>query len=51
MVLERVAEVWRQDRDRIEESGREAIEQLSEQYGGRGSASGVRVARRQGRAG
>ncbi|MGO4882973.1 MAG: thioredoxin domain-containing protein [Bryobacteraceae bacterium] len=31
MVLERVAEVWRQDRDRIEESGREAIEQLGKQ--------------------
>jgi uncharacterized protein YyaL (SSP411 family) len=31
MVLERVAEAWRQDRDRIEESGRAAIEQLTKQ--------------------
>jgi uncharacterized protein YyaL (SSP411 family) len=31
MVLERVAEAWRQDRERIEESSREAIEQLTKQ--------------------
>jgi uncharacterized protein len=31
MVLERVAEAWRQDRDRIEESSRQAIEQLTRQ--------------------
>ena len=31
MVLERVAEAWRQDRDRIEESSREAIAQLTKQ--------------------
>ena len=31
MVLERVAEAWTQDRDRIEESSREAIEQLTKQ--------------------
>jgi len=31
MVLERVAEAWRQDRDRIVESSREAIEQLTRQ--------------------
>jgi uncharacterized protein YyaL (SSP411 family) len=31
MVLERVAEAWRQDRERIEQSGRETIEQLSKQ--------------------
>jgi uncharacterized protein YyaL (SSP411 family) len=31
MVLERVAEAWRQDRDRIEQSGREAIAQLTKQ--------------------
>jgi hypothetical protein len=31
MVLERVAEAWQQDRDRIEESSREAIAQLTKQ--------------------
>ena len=31
MVLERVAEAWQQDRDRIVESSREAIEQLTKQ--------------------
>jgi hypothetical protein len=31
MVLERVAEAWRSDRERIEESGRDAIAQLTKQ--------------------
>ena len=31
MVLERVAEAWREDRDRIEESSRQAVEQLTKQ--------------------
>jgi uncharacterized protein YyaL (SSP411 family) len=31
MVLERVAEAWQQDRDRVEESSRQAIEQLTKQ--------------------
>ena len=31
MVLERVADAWRQDRDRIEESSRQAVEQLTRQ--------------------
>ena len=42
MVLERVAEVWRQDRERIEQSSREAVEQLIKQSAvtpaGKGSA-------------
>jgi len=40
MVLERVAGAWRQDRDRIEESSREAIEQLTRQSAGLGSTLG-----------
>jgi uncharacterized protein YyaL (SSP411 family) len=31
MILDRVAEAWQQDRDRIEKSGRDAIEQLTRQ--------------------
>jgi uncharacterized protein YyaL (SSP411 family) len=31
MVLDRVAEAWQQDRERIEESGREAVAQLTKQ--------------------
>jgi len=40
MVLERVAEAWQQDRDRIEESSRAAIEQLIKQSGVAAAAPG-----------
>ena len=40
MVLERVAEAWQQDRDRIVESSREAIEQLTKQSAVTAAAQG-----------
>ncbi|HLY19660.1 MAG TPA: thioredoxin domain-containing protein [Bryobacteraceae bacterium] len=45
MVLERVAEAWRMDRSRVEESGREVVEQLSKQsaVGPAGAGSSLRA--------
>ena len=44
MVLERVAEAWRQDRDRIVESSRDAIEQLTKQSAVAAAGAGLGAA-------